>query len=248
MKRFALICCVTFLLAPLTALASEKISKESIQYNNSKRTFYLFVPDTIKPAQSSPLIVLLHGSGRNGLSLVEKWKDLASKEGIILAGPDSANPSRWSIPKDGPDFLHEVVETIKSRYPVNPRRVYLFGHSGGAVFALHMSMLESEYFASTAIHAGAWRQPKEYESIKYATRKIPIAIWVGTKDLFFPLASVRATRDALQKQGISVDVTEIEGHDHWYDDMASKINQNAWEFLKRRELASEQQYRQYNFR
>jgi predicted esterase len=84
--------------------------------------------------------------------------------------------------------------------------------------------------------------------IKYANRKIPIAIWVGTKDLFFPLAAVRETRDTLQKQGISVEVTEMEGHDHWYYELASKINQNAWEFLKRRELASDQQYRQYNFR
>jgi poly(3-hydroxybutyrate) depolymerase len=248
MKRFALIYCITFLLTTLTVPASEKVSKESITYNNSKRTFYLFVPDTIKPAEPSPLIVLLHGSGRNGLSLVDKWKDLASKEGIILVGPDSADPSLWSIPKDGPDFLHEVVEVVKSKYSINPRRVYLFGHSGGAVFALNISMLESEYFAATAVHAGAWRQPKEYELIKYANRKIPIAIFVGTKDLFFPLAVVRMTRDTLQKQGISVDVTEMEGHDHWYYELASKINQNAWEFLKRRELAFDQQYRQYNFR
>lgn len=248
MKRFVLIYCITFLLTPLTILASEKISKESIPYNNSKRTYYLFVPDTIKPAQQSPLIVLLHGSGRNGLSLVEKWKDSASKEGIILVGPDSADSSHWSVPKDGPDFLHVLVETIKSKYPVNPRRVYLFGHSGGAVFALNISMLESEYFAATAMHAGAWREPKEYEMLKYVTRKIPIAIWVGTNDLFFPLTSVRKTRDALQKQGVSVEVTEMPGHDHWYYGLASKVNQNAWEFLKGQELASDQQYIQYNFR
>jgi poly(3-hydroxybutyrate) depolymerase len=248
MKRLALIYCIIFLLTPLTALASEKIIKESISFNNSKRTFYLFVPDAIKPAQQSPLIVLLHGSGRNGLSLVEKWKGLASKEGVILVGPDSADSSRWSVPKDGPDFLHELVETIKSKYPVNPRRVYLFGHSGGAVFALNISMLESEYFAATAVHAGAWRQPEEYEFIKYATRKIPLAIWVGINDQFFPLASVRKTRDALRVQGIAVEVTEMEGHDHWYYGLASKINQNAWEFLKRQELTSDQQYIKYNFR
>lgn len=248
MKRLALIYCIIFLLTPVTVSASEKITKESIPYNNSKRTFYLFVPDTIKPTQPSPLIVLLHGSGRNGLSLVEKWKELAGKEGVIIVGPDSADSSRWSLPRDGPDFLHALVETIKSRYTVNPRRVYLFGHSGGAVFALHISMLESEYFAATAIHAGAWRQPEEYELLKYATRKIPIAIWVGRNDQFFPLTSVWKTRDALRTHGISVEVTEMAGHDHWYYGQASKINENAWGFLKRQELASEQQYTQYNFR
>ena len=80
--------------------------------------------------------MLLHGSGRNGLSLAEKWKDLASKEGIILAGPDAANPNVWSPSEDGPDFLRDLVENLESKYPINPHRVYLFGHSGGAVYAL----------------------------------------------------------------------------------------------------------------
>ncbi|MBD0369938.1 MAG: dienelactone hydrolase family protein [Pyrinomonadaceae bacterium] len=248
MKRFGLIFWLIFLITPLTALASEKITRESIQYNKSNRTFYLFVPDTLKTGSPAPLIMLLHGSGRNGLSLVEKWKELASKEGVILVGPDASDASKWSVPKDGPDFLREIVETLKTKYTVNPRRVYLFGHSGGAVFALNISMLESEYFAATAVHAGAWREPKEYELIKYAARKIPLAIWVGTNDLFFPLDSVRATRDALRAQGIPIEVTEMKGHDHWYYSLASKINQNAWEFLKRHELEADQQYTQYNFR
>ena len=48
-------------------------------------------------------------------------------------------------------------KTLKSKYPINPRRVYLFGHSAGASFALHMSLMESQYFAAAAIHAGALR-------------------------------------------------------------------------------------------
>jgi poly(3-hydroxybutyrate) depolymerase len=248
MRNLVLIFYAIFLLALQAAPTSEKISKDAILHKGQKRAFYLFVPKTIKPSQKAPMIVLLHGSGRNGLSLIEKWQALAEKENIILAGPDAANPSGWSVPGDGPDFLHELVETLKTRYPVDARRVYLFGHSAGAVFALHLSMLESEYFAATAIHAGAWRQPKEFEMMKYAARKIPLAIWVGTKDLFFPLKSVRGTRDALRAQGIQVELTEIEGHDHWYYGRAEQINQNAWEFLRRQELSADPQYRQYNFR
>jgi poly(3-hydroxybutyrate) depolymerase len=47
-----------------------KIVKESIVSNQKKRTYYLFVPSPIK--SPAPLIVLLHGSGRDGTSLVEK--------------------------------------------------------------------------------------------------------------------------------------------------------------------------------
>jgi poly(3-hydroxybutyrate) depolymerase len=98
---------------------------------------------------------MLHGSNRTGNSLVEKWKDLAKKENFIIAGPDATDLSFWGTPQDGPEFLRDLVEELKSKHPINPRRVYLFGHSAGASFAIQMSLLESQYFAATAIHAGA---------------------------------------------------------------------------------------------
>jgi hypothetical protein len=109
-----------------------------------------------------------------------------------------------------------------------------------------MSTVESEYFAATAVHAGAFRTPEEYQTIRSATRKIPLAIWVGTVDPFFHLADVRATRDAFRSAGFPIEVTEIPGHDHWYYDLAPGINQSAWQFLKRFELSSVPRYSEYS--
>jgi len=220
-----------------------KILRESILSNKKKRTFYLYVPPSVKAP--APLIVLLHGSGRDGMSLVEKWKDLADKEGIIIVGPDSDGASGWSMPRDGPDFLRDLVEDLKSKYPINPRRVYLFGHSAGAVFALIMSLVEPEYFAATAIHAGAFRQPEEYKTITEGSHRIPIAIWVGTQDQYFSLRDVRATREAFRSKGFTLEVTEMPGHNHWYYDLAPSINASAWEFLKKYELTSDPRYSPY---
>jgi poly(3-hydroxybutyrate) depolymerase len=182
---------VTLLLFPLTAdCASEKIGKESILSNGQERSYYLFVPKTIAPSTPVPLLVTFHGSGRDGLSLVEKWQHIASQEQIILVGPNSQGPKGWATPVDGPDFLHELVEGLKQKYPINPRKVYLFGHSGGAVFALIVSLMESEYFAATAVHAGSLRQAEGYSVIRNAKRKIPLAIFIGTQDEYFPLAEV----------------------------------------------------------
>jgi len=244
--RYSVLFLFALMLLPFqTAAASDKVVKELITSQNKKRAFYLFVPESVKSGTPAPLIVLLHGSGRNGLTLVDKWKDLAAKEGIILVGPDSMDPSIWNSPVDGPDFLHDLVENIKSRYAINPRRVYLFGHSGGAIFALYMSLLESQYFAATAIHAGALA--KNDPAIVVAKRKTPIAIFVGTRDRLFPLEDVRGTRDDLNKQGFAVELTEMPGHDHWYYDLAPKINQNAWAFLKKHQLNEDPQYEQYNY-
>ncbi|MFY9570778.1 MAG: dienelactone hydrolase family protein [Blastocatellia bacterium] len=244
--RYSFLLVFTLLLFPSqTAASSEKIIRESFVSQNKKRSIYLFVPESVKSGMPAPLIILLHGSGRNGLSLADKWKDLASKEGIILVGPDSIDSSRWSSPVDGPDFLRDVVENVKTRCTINPRRVYLFGHSGGAVFALYMSLFESKYFAATAIHAGALRQ--QDAAIALAKRKTPIAMFVGTRDRFFPVEDVRGTRDDLNKQGFAVALTELPGHDHNYYDLASKINTSAWEFLKKHELDEDPQYEVYQW-
>lgn len=226
--------------------AAQSIERRTISSQGSNRTYYLFVPRSVRAETPAPLLLLLHGSGRNGRSLVERWKELAEREGIILAGPDASDPAQWRVPEDGPDFLRELIDALKSNYPVNARRVYLFGHSAGAGQALLLSLLESEYFAATAIHAGALL-PETYPLIERARRKIPISIFVGTNDHLFPLPVVRATRDALNTRGFAAELTEIRGHTHWYYDRAPQINRDAWEFLKRHELAADPRYEQHYF-
>ncbi len=246
MKRLLPVFCAILFLVPAIA-AEPKIRKEKIESEGKSRTYYLLVPEIASTEHPAPLLVVLHGSNRNGLSLVEKWKDLAVKEGIFLVGPDAINSEGWNMPRDGPEFLHDLISDLNAKYPIDRRRMYLFGHSAGATFALYMSLHESEYFAATAIHAGAL--PREaYAAIDLAKRKIPIYIVVGTVDPFFPLAEVRATRDVLNKQGFDVQLTEIKGHDHWYYDLASKINGDAWNFLKQQKLSEDPRYTQYAFK
>src|ERR1700704_2026334 len=136
MKLHFLIIAALLVLPINCAAPGDEITKELITSKGKTRAYYLYVPATVKASSSPvPLIVMLHGSGRVGVSLVEKWKDLAKKEGFIIAGPDSLDTRVWGMPQDGPDFLRDLVEELKVKYPINPRRVYLFGHSGGAIFS-----------------------------------------------------------------------------------------------------------------
>jgi len=241
MKRCALLLMAGWLLLAGPAAHADEILKESIFVRGQERTYYLFVPGVIDPAAPAPLLVLFHGSGRNGRSLVKKWQDLADQAGIILVGPDSLDLKSWKKAEDGPDFIHQLVEALKAEYPVDARRVYLFGHSAGAYMALCLALLESEYFAAAAMHAGNLRgEDKIY--IARARRKMPIAMFVGTNDEFFPLPLVRGTRDALNAQGFKVELTEIEGHTHWYYDRAPEINRSAWEFFKKHALPGAPKY------
>jgi poly(3-hydroxybutyrate) depolymerase len=244
MKRLMLLTVLLFLSIPSSA---QQVNKEITNLGGKARAYYLFVPEKLTKDHPAPLLVLLHGSGRNGASLADKWKDLAKKEGIMLLAPDAISSEGWRSPVDGPDFLHDLITELLSKYPIDARRIYLFGHSAGASFALYMGLDESEYFAAVAIHAGALT-PRDGVIVEQAKRKIPIHIAVGTVDKFFPLAAVRDTRDLLNSNGFNAQLIEMPGHDHWYYDLAPKINATAWAFLKEQKLAEEPRYQQYLFR
>jgi len=243
MKRLILL---TVLLLVSIPASAQQVTKEVTNLGGKARAYYLFVPDKLTRDHPAPMLLLLHGSGRNGASLTDKWKDLAKKEGIILVAPDAITSEGWSSPVDGPDFLHDLITELLPKYPIDPRRMYLFGHSAGASFALYMALYESEYFAAAAIHAGALT-PQDGVIVERAKRKIPIHIAVGTVDRFFPLAAVRDTRDMLNSNGFNAQLIEMPGHDHWYYDLAPKINATAWTFLKEQKLADEPRYQKYSF-
>ena len=220
------------------------VEKRAVTSRGKLRTYYAFVPAGISAERPAPLLVTIHGSGQNGRELLDVWRDLAGKEGIVLAGPDSLESARWGSPEDGPLFLRDVVEDVRAKQPIDTRRIYLFGYSAGAVFALQMAPLESEYFAAAAVLAGAI-EPAYYKIFDYADRKIPIGIVVGTRDPLFPLSLVRPVAEAWKEREFPVVLKEIDGHDHKYRVRSKEINEWVWGFLSPLRLPEEPRYRVY---
>jgi poly(3-hydroxybutyrate) depolymerase len=234
---------VALVLAAGPGPVEAKIEKQTFTSGGIQRTVYTFVPEKAAAAPA-PLIITLHGSGRDGKILVDHWKDLASKEGIILAGPDATIRDGWDLAKDGPEVLHDLVEDLKARYKIDDRRVYIFGHSAGAIHGLALGVLESEYFAAIAAHAGVL-QRELGQHAKDAPRKLPIGMWVGTTDRLFPVDIVRATHTALKSFGYPAELTEIPRHTHDYYSRAGQINKEVWAFLQRQKLEKEPRYQEY---
>jgi poly(3-hydroxybutyrate) depolymerase len=246
MSKGARIVAAAFLLTMTSAsLLAARVEKLTLMSRGKERRYYLYVPDGVGKDTPAPLLITLHGSGRIGSSLVEKWRGIAEKARFIVAGPDSIDSRMWSSPDDGPQLLHDLVEELKNRHAIDTRRIYLFGHSAGAVFALQMGLLQSQYFAAVAVHAGAL-PPDVFSMTSYATRKIPFGIFVGTRDAFFPLEAVRATRDHLQKTGFIAEMTEIRNHTHDYYGRSGSINKDAWTFLEGHSLSAEPKFTVYS--
>lgn len=246
MKKLALL--MLLAVSSAVAFAAAKPEKQILTAEGTERTYYTFVPEKIASAEKSaapaPLILLLHGSGRDGMSQINEWKELAEKEGFILAAPDSANSREWSMNTDGPEFLHQVVEAVRAKNSVDGRHIYLFGHSAGAVFALYMGVMESRYYAAVGAHAGAMGEDF-YPYLDLAKRKVPIMIWVGTDDPYFSLALVKATQSELNKHGFEAQMVEMKKHDHNYYAVSKDLNPKIWEFFRGHALDAASEWQVY---
>jgi poly(3-hydroxybutyrate) depolymerase len=231
---------VVFALPVSLFAASDGIRKDSLEVLGKRHQYFVFVPDTVASGPA-PMLILLHGYGRDGRSLVDPWKNLAAREGLILVAPNAVNPIGWQNPIDGPEVLIGIADAVKKQYPVDSSRVYLFGHSAGAVFALLMPLWEPRYFAAVSVHAGAIPRGSEAlaeDAARAVRRKTPIQIQAGISDRFIPMEFVRSTRTLLTANGFTVELREIPRHDHNYYSTSKEINEEAWRFLKDRRMES----------
>ena len=232
-------------LADGPAAPASDIAKETVTFQGRERTYYLYAPPGKAPV---PLIVLLHGTGGNGLYMATMWKDVAAREGIALLAPDSLHSDDgWSVEADGPDLVHAVLVKVAAEHAIDAHRIYAFGQSGGAVHALRLGMMESEFFAAVAVHAGSWRHPYEYAEMDFAKRKIPVSISVGDKDAYFSMESVRNTEHVLTLRGFPVTVNILAGREHRYSDTPADFNAGVWKFLQGNVLPGDAKYVDYYF-
>ena len=217
----------------------------SIRSARRLRDYYLFIPGSIAPDMPAPVLLLLHGSYSTPLDVLPQWSEVAEHAGIILVAPKSFADYGWRIHDDPPALLRDIVDDLAARRPIDRRRLYLFGHSAGAVHALTLGLLESQYFAAVAVHAGAWTQRDYFNVIPLARRKIPLWMTIGDQDRQFSLKDANATEAALRAAGFPVTLTIMKGHDHSYASEAPAVNRAAWEFLAPLALAQSPVFTSY---
>jgi poly(3-hydroxybutyrate) depolymerase len=217
----------------VSVTGKELAEKYTFEFAGKSRAYALFIPNTEGPL---PVVVLLHGSGRNGQVMIDAWRNLASKEHFIIVAPDSFDPSGWSVKMDPPDFLHAVVEQVGARHAIDKSRIYLFGHSAGAVHALVFAVIDSHYYAATAVHAGALPPGYEKPVFSRVERRMPIAIWIGDRDQFFSVGAVTESKRLFEANSFDVKLTVIPDHDHNYYVISDQGNAQAWKFLEKAQL------------
>lgn len=215
------------------------VEKKDIQSGSTRQSYYFYVPEHAKNAKAMPVIVVMHGSGGDGLGQVLAWKALAEANHIILIGPNIGNSAAaWDELYDHPEWILGAIAEVGSTHPVDGRRVYLWGYSAGGMFTFYLAFMESRYFAAAAVHGGIIEQSK-YQIADFAVRKIPFAYYIGTRDQWWTVEQTRASRDALIRRGFTVHYAELKGADHNFYARSEEITADAWKFLKEYALDSD---------
>jgi polyhydroxybutyrate depolymerase len=133
----------------------------------------LTVPSSYTADTPAPLIVLLHTYGRTG-KIQDDYMGLsalADAYGFIMVAPDGTpsqaanNPLFWNASSaccnwegqelDDSTYLLHLIEAVKADYAIDPKRVFVVGHSNGAFMAHRLAHDHSEVIAAIVSIAGA---------------------------------------------------------------------------------------------
>jgi poly(3-hydroxybutyrate) depolymerase len=195
-------------------------------FSGTDRTWYGFGPNA--GSVSRPTIVLLHGSNRDGRSMLDMWQGVARSENLVLIAPDSTDPSYWDMAHDGEDFLKKLLAEAAQVHAVDMNSVYIFGHSAGANFALYIANSGVGPWRAIGAHAGVLNARKPTAS----STPSPVFIYVGDRDHIFELNATRAAARSLATFGHRVSFTVIPNHTHWFYEIGPSIARDAWSAMK----------------
>jgi polyhydroxybutyrate depolymerase len=140
------------------------------------RPYGLLVPASYRASTATPLVVALHGYGSNGRQQVEYFGLPADAEehGYLLAYPDGLVDPRgsrfWNAtdaccnfygnPVDDVAYLGAVIDDVAAQYTVDPKRIYVIGHSNGGFMAHRLACDIGGHLAAVISLAGdTWRNP-----------------------------------------------------------------------------------------
>ena len=210
-----------------------EFAKRTVKLERAEYGYEVFSPAGHDSTRQLPAVLLLHGAGDQPDPMIAAWQDFAVRNGVVLLAPSL--PQRLDFEPVAPEVFRRMVKQAVGEWPINPQRVYVFGHSAGGYLALDAATFDSDVFAAVAVHA-SFIAPAYGGIVNEARRKTPIALYIGDHDQWVPVSRVEGTRDLLRQHGFPVHYVLLPGHDHNYYALAEQINDDAWKFFQPQRL------------
>lgn len=123
--------------------------------------YTLYLPSHFTPARRWPAIMAFDGDG-DGRQGVERYRAAAEQYGYILAGSHNSRNGPWNV---GLRAAAAVSADIQQRLPIDPKRIYTAGMSGGARVAIMVAQNSpaiAGVFASSAGYSTAFHESERF--------------------------------------------------------------------------------------
>ncbi len=200
-----------------------RVQHRSYVMNDTGETipYALFVPSSYEPTRPSPLMVALHGAGRqyDWLMNYAGFLDLAEQHGYVVVTP-LGYTRRGGYGRRGdsePDRHAEqdvmnVFKLVTDEFNIDENRIYLWGHSMGGSGTYYIASRYPDVWAGLAAVAGG-SMTADYVD-QEAIRHIPFLVIQGSDDETVPASRARESVGRMRKLGMQHLYIEIPGGDH----------------------------------
>ena len=189
--------------------------------------YRVYVPRSYTAGRKMPLVVALHGLGGTENDFFDGYgramPALAEKHGYIVVAPlgyrvDGAygvsltggnDPAVKRISALSEQDVLEVVKAIRSQYAIDDSRVFLMGHSMGAIGTWALAIKYPEQWAGLGVFSGFGQA-----SAARVISGIPQFVVHGDADPTVNVSGSRTMVSALKGAGAPVTYVEVPGGDH----------------------------------
>lgn len=173
--KFGIMCAVLTMIVGAAASAQELPRGEIVDdvqcQRDASQRYALYLPSYFNPSRSWPVILTFEGSGR-GREGVERYRAAAEKYGYVVAGSNNSRNGPWNV---GLDAAAAMTADIKGRFPIDLKRIYTAGMSGGARVAIMVAQNSSAIAGVLASSAG-------YSTAFHKSERFPFFGSAGTED------------------------------------------------------------------
>ncbi|MGK2934776.1 MAG: extracellular catalytic domain type 1 short-chain-length polyhydroxyalkanoate depolymerase [Gemmatimonadaceae bacterium] len=174
-------------------------SNGSMVSSGHTREYLLHVPRSYDRTRPTPLVISMHGGAMWPAAQKEtsRWNDAAERHGFIVVYPSGISndgPRHWNA-DGGPgqkmdvQFISELIDTLRTRYTIDPTRIYANGLSNGAGMTFVLSCDLSDRIAAVGLVAAAHFLPASWCADR---RPVPMIAFHGTADLHVPYTGGKA--------------------------------------------------------
>ena len=146
--------------------------EESILWNGRTRFYNIHIPDGYNGITPVPLVIALHGGGGNARSMEEKtgFSNLSDEKGFVIVYPEGTGRFKhrfltWNAGYccgyalenniDDVGFIKELIKTLEEKFNIDSNRIYVTGHSNGAMLTYRVGAELSDIVAAIAPVAGS---------------------------------------------------------------------------------------------